>query len=143
MNTLEKVAEFLSTQKVSGNFKAELLELLTNELTKQPTTRSTNPPKKLDDQMWYFCRFHNRYENEAQMVISNNKSKGYCKASISLWNKRNSAIKKLNEQMANLALAGQTIPSELLSQLTTMKEELNDVASYDYDRDWFEFNSWG
>ena len=141
---LQVVKEFLDSQKgLKVEFKTELLELLANELNAKQPSRVTHPPRvDANGLTSYWCRWHERYEVADHMVISNNKSKGYCKASISLWNKRNSAIKKLNSQVAEAVGSSQfELATELNNQVEQLKAELNDPATFDYDRDWAAFNS--
>ena len=101
---------------------------------------STNPPQEIDGVMNYYCRFHERYEPIEDMVMSKDKSKGYCKASISLWNKTNSNIKKLEAQVSSLVADGNFDEAQVVAKESKdLKANLNSPSHYDYDRDWIAF----
>lgn len=103
---------------------------------------STNEPKMIDGVMHYYCRFHQEYEAEEKMVMSAGKSKGYCKASISVWNKRNSALKRKEAEISELVMAGDFEQAkECSEELQTMKAELNDPKTYNLESDWINFLS--
>lgn len=102
---------------------------------------STNPPKEIDGIMHYYCRFHERYEADVDMVTSQGKSKGYCKASISKWNKTNSAIKRLESNAVGALVNGRLEEAQKLSaEAQALKDSLNLPSSYDYELDWKVFN---
>jgi hypothetical protein len=103
---------------------------------------SQNPSYEQDGVTYHYCRFHQAYEAEDKMVISNGKSKGYCRASISIWNKRNSAIKAKEAEISDLVMLGDFEQAkECSDELQTMKAELNDTASYNLEQDWELFNA--
>jgi hypothetical protein len=102
---------------------------------------STNPPQEIDGVMNYWCRFHERYEPQEDMVMSKEKSKGYCKASISKWNKTNASIKKLDSQMSELVSNGEFEEAQAIAQESKeLKANLNNHEHYDYDADWLAFS---
>jgi len=89
----------------------------------------------------YFCRFHQRYEAECDMVMSQGKPKGYCKASISKWNKTNSQIKRLEAQaVGEMTRDNFDKARELASEAKVLGESLNSPENYDYEADWKLFN---
>ena len=141
----EEVGELLSTTKVSKKLSEELLLLLeANIAPKNGGGSSINPPKLDEDgnivEAW--CRFHQRYESVDAMVISQGKSKGYCKASISLWNKTNSRIKLLDSQAVDaMADGGFDKAQEIAREAKDLKDIFNKPEFYDYDRDWTTFNA--
>jgi len=137
-----EVLELLESQpKLSKAFKEKLSNILdTNLMPKSGAGNSANPPKEIDGIMHYYCRFHQRYEPQEDMVISKGKSKGYCKASISLWNKLNSQIKKLDSQAVEAMANGDFEKAqELAKESKALKDSLNSPETYDYERDWLAF----
>ena len=143
-NTVTQINELLENSKVSKKFKEKLFTILENNLAPKKGGSSLAHPPKLDEngnivEAW--CRFHERYEPVEDMVISNGKSKGYCKASISLWNKTNSNIKKLDSQAVEAMAKGDfETAQELAKEAKELKDNFNKPEFYDYDRDWAEFN---
>jgi len=101
-NVWTQVQELL----VANKAKPALVEALEAILAPKQAGGSINPPMMIDDVMHYYCRFHQVYEPETNMVMSAGKSKGYCKASISVWNKRNTTIKKLEAEISELVVLG-------------------------------------
>jgi len=142
-NTVTQINELLENSKVSKKFKEELLTIIDNNIAPRNGGNSINPPKLDEDGniVEAFCRFHNRYEKAEDMVMSKGKSKGYCKASISLWNKTNSNIKKLDSQAVEAMANGDFEKAqELAKEAQELKDNFNKPEFYDYDRDWAEFN---
>lgn len=143
-----EVQELLNAQAKLPKGLYEALEAI---LAPKTSGGSSNPPKMIDSfdesgapikVMHYFCRFHQAYEPESKMVMSSGKSKGYCKASISVWNKRNSAIKRKEAEISELVMAGDfTQAQECTVELKAMKDELNDPKSYNLDVDWATFDT--
>lgn len=75
------------------------------------------------------------------MVMSVGKSKGYCKASISLWNKTNAQIKKLEASaVGELTRDNIDKAKELSNEAKALGKRLNDPEFYNYDKDWAIFN---
>ena len=143
-NTVTQINELLENSKVSKKFKEELLTIIDNNIApRNGGGNSINPPKLDEDGniVEAFCRFHNRYEKAEDMVMSKGKSKGYCKASISLWNKTNSNIKKLDSQAVEAMANGDFEKAqEVAKEAQELKDNFNKPEFYDYDRDWAEFN---
>lgn len=136
--TWEQVQEVLAANK----HNKALYEALEAILAPKQGGGTSNPPKMIDGEMHYFCRFHQTYEPESKMVMSSGKSKGYCKASISVWNKRNSAIKRKETEISELVMAGDFVQAqECTVELKAMKEELNDPKTYDLVVDWANFET--
>lgn len=132
-NVWSQVQELL----VANKAKPALIEALEAILAPKQGGGSTNPPKMIDDVMHYYCRFHQTYEPEANMVMSAGKPKGYCKASISVWNKRNTAIKKLEAEISELVMLGDFEQArECSSELQIAKRDLNDPSTYNFEADW-------
>ena len=137
-NVWAQVQELLITSKA----KPALIEALEAILAPKVGGGSINPPKLIDDVMHYYCRFHQAYEPETNMVMSAGKSKGYCKASISIWNKRNAAIKKTESEISELVVMGDFEQAKMCSEeLTELKASLNTPSSYNLEQDWIEFSN--
>jgi len=132
-----EVQELLLTQaKLPKGFK-EALELI---LKPKAGSGVQNAPREIDGIMYYYCRFHQEYEPQENMVMSAGKSKGYCKASISIWNKRNSNIKKQEAEISELVMAGDFEQAQECSiELQAMKAELNNPETYSLEGDWVGF----
>jgi len=138
-NVQKSVGALLETSKTSKKFNEELLLLLEAQLAPKSGGSSINPPKLDEDgnivEAW--CRFHERYEHVNDMVLSNGKSKGYCRASISLWNKTQSNIKKLESRAVDAMTSGDFDKAqELAKEAKDLKDIFNKPEFYDYDRDW-------
>jgi hypothetical protein len=141
MNKAELWAQaqiILGAHKASKELSAELEELL------KPKSggSSINPPKLNANgeiiEAW--CKFHQRYELVKDIVLSNGKPKGYCKAGISLWNKTNSDIKKIESKAVEFMSEGKFEEAQKEAQKAKeLKDKYNSPEFYDYDRDWSSF----
>lgn len=132
----KNVQELLVEQKASKKLSQALEELL----APKNGGGQTNPPQEIDGVMHYYCRFHQAYEPEDKMVMSAGKSKGYCKASISKWNKMNSTIKKLNSQVVAAMAEGQIDQAqEFAKESEILSAKLNAPESYNLEQDWVDF----
>jgi len=137
-NVWNEVEALLDSQAKLPKGLKEALELI---LKPKVGVGSTNEPKLIDGVMHYYCRFHQDYEAQENMVMSSGKSKGYCKASISVWNKRNARIKKIEAEVSELVMAGDFEQAqECTIELKQAKESLNDPKTYDIVSDWNIFN---
>jgi hypothetical protein len=139
---MSKSTQWSEVQAILTQHKAKgaLVEALEAILAPKQGGGSSNPPKEIDGVMHYYCRFHQAYEAEEKMVMSGGKSKGYCKASISVWNKRNSALKRKEAEISELVMAGDFVQAkECSEELQVMKAELNDPKSYNLENDWIAF----
>lgn len=134
---------FLKENKVA-QAKVDGLMAIIDEHLKPKTSGSTNPPILNEDGSIKeaYCRFHQRYEPIEDMVISKGKSKGYCKAGISIWNRNSKKIKDLQAKSSdaldndNLELA-----KKASKEAKELKARLNDPKSFDYENDWKAFNA--
>ena len=135
------VANWAQENKVADK-KAEALQELIKELLAPKASASKNPPRQnKDGELEYFCRFHQCYYTSDKMVMSNGKSKGYCKAAISKWNKLNAQIKKLSAQSSELLLQGKVEEaSKLANEMQELKAILNEPSTYNKEEDWANFN---
>lgn len=134
-----QVQELLVANKASKTLTQELEAILA---PKAGGGTMTNPPKLDKDgnivEAW--CRWHQRYEKTKDMVMSNGKSKGYCKAAISLWNKTNSEIKKIDGQAVEAMASGNFEEAQAFATKSkALKDNFNKPEFYDYDRDWTIF----
>lgn len=137
-NTWNEVEAILNAQAKLPKGLREALELI---LKPKTSGGSSNPSKVVDGITYHYCRFHQEYEVESNMVMSSGKSKGYCKASISVWNKRNSALKKKEAEISELVMAGDYEQAKECSiELQDMKTNLNNPTTYDIGFDWTNFN---
>jgi len=143
-NTVAQINELLESSKVSKKFQGELMDILEANLAPKVGGGSSLHPAKLDDEgniVEAWCKHHQRYETASDMVISNGKSKGYCKASISLWNKTNKLIKDTDSKAVDAMSEGDFDKAqELAKEAKALKDSYNKPEFYDYDRDWAEFN---
>lgn len=140
-----EVAELLDNSKIAKGTREALMALLETHLAPKSGGGSTANPPKLDEdgnivEAW--CRFHQRYEVVEDMVMTNDKSKGYCKASISVWNKANKAIKDAQAKVSDFLEDDKLSEAqELNNTIKAMKDALNSTDSFDYDTDWAAFNA--
>lgn len=127
---------------VANKAKPALVEALEAILAPKSGGGQTHTTQEIDGVVHHYCRFHQVYEPETNMVMSAGKSKGYCKASISVWNKRNTSIKKLEAEISELVVLGDFEQAKMCSQeLTEAKALLNEPTSYNLEADWVAFNS--
>lgn len=136
-----EVAKWAQENKVASSKAESLLELLESMLAPKVSS-SQHPPKEIDGRMYYFCRFHQTYYEQDKMVMSNGKSKGYCKAAIAKWNKTNTEIKKLNADAVE-ALANGDV--EKAKKITAQAQKLSAVFNkpefYNAEEDWANFKA--
>ena len=132
-----EVTTLLATTKVTKAFSESLMLILSNHLAPKSGGSANSPI--LDEEgniVEAYCRFHKRYEIAENMVISQGKSKGYCKAGISAWNRNQSKVKALESE----ALAAMTKGNFEDAQAKSVEAKvLKDTLEYDYDADWASF----
>lgn len=137
-NVWAQVEAILTNNKVKANVIEELKSILA---PKAGGGISLNPSKEIDGVMHHFCRFHQTYYAESDMVMSQGKSKGYCKAAISKWNKINAQIKKTESNAVGAVCKGDfELAKKLSDEANALKLTLNDPKSYDAEADWKAFN---
>ena len=137
-NVWAQVEAILTTNKVKASVVEELKEILA---PKAGGGVSLNPMKVIDGVNHYYCRFHQTYYAESDMVMSQGKSKGYCKAAISKWNKINAQIKKTESSAVGAVCKGDfELAKKLSDEANALKLALNDPKSYDAEADWKAFN---
>lgn len=137
-NVWAQVEAILTSNKVKASVIEELKGILA---PKAGGGVSLNPSKEIDGVMHHFCRFHQTYYAESDMVMSGGKSKGYCKAAISKWNKINAQIKKTESNAVGAICKGDfELAKQLSDEANALKLTLNDPKSYDAEADWKAFN---
>ena len=137
-NVWAQVEAILTSNKV----KANVIDELKNILAPKSGGNISNPSKEIDGVMHHFCRFHQAYEAECDMVMSQGKSKGYCKAAISKWNKTNASIKRMESEAVGAMCKSEFDRAKALSEeVSLMKARLNEPSEYDMADDWANFNS--
>ncbi len=121
----------------------DLVAELAKFLAPKKAAGSEHPPV-LDDkgkitEAW--CRYHQTYEPAGDMVISGNKSKGYCKAAASVSNARRKSVQ--SKQLEALKIMGDDIvrAQELVVEAEAIEPTVNGYEFYDLKADWAEFNS--
>lgn len=135
-----QVQELIKNHKISDVVANELAMILE---PKQGGGNSLNPPKLDEDGniVEAYCRYHQRYEIAKDMVISNNKSKGYCKAAISKWNKARVLVKSMSEDMTTFMSEGKFEEAQAIAiKSKELSENCIKGDYYDYDEDWKTFN---
>ena len=144
------VLELIEGSNLSKANQAKLMSIIDDNLKPKSGGGTTNPPKlvfpegedSIDGVMNHYCRFHNQYEPEENMVMSKGKSKGYCRASISKWNKTNSEIKKLQATASELMEDDDfAAAKEVVLMAKELKANLNNPEFYDFEADWANFNT--
>lgn len=137
-NVWAQVEAILTSNKV----KANVIDELKNILAPKSGGISLNPSKEIDGVMHHFCRFHQAYEAECNMVMSQGKSKGYCKAAISKWNKTNAQIKRIESSAVGAICKGDfELAKQLGEEANELKSKLNEPSEYNIDEDWANFNA--
>ncbi|MGE4420533.1 MAG: hypothetical protein AB7D38_11995 [Sulfurimonas sp.] len=136
--------ELFNNLKVKDNVRQAFMQMLEENLKpKKAGSVSFNPPvydEELDC-MTYFCRFHQRYEAENNMVMANGKSKGYCKASIAKWTKAGKIISKKEAEVTQLLLKGEVERAkELVAEVEQLKLVRNEPTSFNFEEDWAAFD---
>lgn len=143
-NVQKEVLELIENSKVPKGFSEDLMAILESKIApKSGGGNMLNPPKLNEDGeiVEAYCRYHQQYYTIDKMVMSNGKSKGYCKAAISLWNKTNSEIKKLDSQAVDAMSSGDfDSAQEIAKQAKELKDNFNKPEFYDAERDWTNFN---
>ncbi len=143
-NVTDAVRAFLEANKIAQGKQDGLLAILDDHLKPKNGGGAIHPPKLDEDGeiVEAYCRFHERYEAIGDMVVSRGKSKGYCKASISIWNRNNKKIKDLQAKSSDALEKDDLEEAKKASQeARELKTKLNSSESFDYDNDWKAFNA--
>lgn len=132
---VEKLNQIVESAKLSKSAKSEFDELL-----KELTTRKAREVKHADyfdekeNCVMRFCKYHNRYERESDMIAK----KSYCKVASFISNQRRNEVKKLENELLNLieTNADSEKISELANIIKEKKANMHNSETYDYDRDY-------
>lgn len=136
---VEKLNQIVDSAKLSKAVKSEFDELL-----KELTTRKAREVKHADyydekeNCVMRFCKYHNRYERESDMIAK----KSYCKVASFISNQRRNEVKKLENEL--LSLIETNAETEKISELANIikekKANMHNSETYDYDRDYTYYN---
>lgn len=138
VTVMAEVEAVLTKNKVKAAVSEELKAVL--EATLAPSNYSRHEPYEENGVTYYYCRFHQQYEPEINMVLLNGKSKGYCKAGISVWNKNNARRKKAEQQAIEAMASGDFEAAKAASEeAKELKAVLNHPSSFNYEEDWNNF----
>ena len=143
MATTSKSSVWAQVEAILASHKVKTIVVDELKAILAPKTGGSvsNPSYEQDGITFHYCRFHKQFEAEQDMVMSVGKSKGYCKASISLWNKTNAQIKRLEASaVGELTRDNIDKAKELSNEAKALGERLNDPEFYNYDKDWAIFN---
>lgn len=132
---IEKLNNIVDNAKLSKSAKSEFDELL-----KELTTRKAREIKHADyfdekeNCVMRFCKYHNRYERESDMIAK----KSYCKVASFISNQRRNEVKKLENEL--LSLIETNADSEKISELANIikekKANMHNSETYDYEKDY-------
>ena len=137
-NVWAQVEAILTSNKV----KAIVVDELKAILAPKTGGSVSNPSYVQDGITFHYCRFHQTYYAESNMVISGGKSKGYCKAAISKWNKTNAQIKRIESSAVGAICKGDfELAKNLGDEASELKAKLNEPSFYDATADWEAFNA--
>lgn len=134
-----EVQALIKKHKISANAASELELLLA---PKSGGGSSQHPPKLDKDgnivEAW--CKYHERYEAIENMVVSNDKPKGYCKAAASKSNRLRKQSKEMDQKVIVLMSEGEFEEAQKLAmEAKAMSVQMNHPSLYDFDKDWAEF----
>jgi len=132
---VSKLNQIVESAKLSKNAKSEFDELL-----KELSTRKSREVKhasyydEKEQSLMIFCKYHNRYEKECDMVAK----KSYCKVASFISNQRRNEVKKLENELLSLIAnnANSDDISKLANDIKEKKALMHDASTYDYDRDY-------
>lgn len=132
---VEKLNQIVDNAKLSKSAKSEFDELL-----KELTTRKAREVKHQDyfdekeNCVMRFCKYHNRYERESDMI----NKKSYCKVASFISNQRRNEVKKLENELLNLIETNAETEkiSELANIIKEKKANMHAPETYDYERDY-------
>ena len=85
--TLEDLKQIFP--KMTKEQEAAVIELLNKK------KRTIHPPKEVNGELHYYCKYFDEYFPVNKMVVSNGKSKGYSKLGNSIWLKLNADYNRL------------------------------------------------
>lgn len=136
---VEKLNQIVEGAKLSKSARSEFDSLL-----QELTTRKTREIKHADyfdekeNCVMRFCKYHNRYERESDMITK----KSYCKVASFISNQRRNGVKKLENELLSLIAnnANSDEIANLANDIKEKKEKMHAPETYDYDRDYAYYN---
>lgn len=134
---IEEVFAAHKSSKLTEEIRASLMATFEGTVT-----RSEHPPV-LDEEgnmIEAWCKFHKRYEPIENIVLSKGKSKGYCRAGLSEWNRRMRLAKKYDASAIEFLTTGDVeSATEFATKATDERALAADYDTYDFDTDWSNF----
>lgn len=89
-----------------------------------------------------WCKYHECYEAIDNMVVSNDKPKGYCKAAASKSNRLRKESKDLDTKVIALMADGEMEKAQKTAiEAKALSTKINHPSLYDLEADWADFNS--
>lgn len=135
-----QVEELIKTHKIKPIVAEALSELLA---PKAGGGTSQHPPK-LDDKgniIEAWCKYHECYEVIDNMVVSNDKPKGYCKAAASKSNRLRKVSKSLDTKVIALMADGEMEKAQKTAiEAKALSTKINHPSLYNLKEDWLEFD---
>jgi len=139
--TWKKVEALMEEHNLPEKTRVALAELLE---PKNGGGNSQHPPKLDKDgniiEAW--CKYHECYEPINNMVVSNGKSKGYCKAASSKSNRLRKLSKEMDAKVVMLTLDGDFEGAqEMATKAKELSEKRNSPEMYNLEEDWKVYNA--
>jgi len=136
-----EVEKLIVEHKISKKASESLRELLA---PKAGGGTSQHPPKLDKDgkivEAW--CKYHECYEPIENMVVSNDKPKGYCKAAASKSNRLRKESKELDSKVIVLMSDGKFEEAQKVAmEAKALSTKINHPSLYNLEEDWKAFNS--
>jgi len=137
MATLETIEAKLVEYKLSKARVGEIMKMI-SELKSSSSARDMQETKVVDGIEFRYCRWHQKWEPADRFVYYKGKSKGYCKASYSVWSRNNNEIKKLSTTaLANAVASGDfEKAAKVQERIAKLKANLNKPSSFNIVEDW-------
>lgn len=136
----KQVEELIKVHKI----KPKAAEALAMLLSPKAGGGTSQHPPKLDDKgniVEAWCKYHECYEPVGNMVMSNDKTKGYCKAAASKSNRLRKESKELDSKVIVLMSDGKFEEAQkLATEAKELSKNLNSPSLYNLKEDWEEFN---
>jgi hypothetical protein len=137
--TWDAVKTIITEADLGEETTIELVDTLAEILAPKSNRGGEHPPV-LDDEgniteAW--CRYHQQYEPADQMVIANNKSKGYCKAAASLSNQRRKEVQSKRLEALSIMSDDVEKAQKLVKEANILEPMINGIEFYDY---WASYN---
>lgn len=142
---MNKTQIFDATMQLCIEHKAnkKLIKALTELLkSKSGGGIALNPMQTIDGVNYHHCRYTDIYVIESEIVMSNDKSKGYSKKAIAHWTKLGKDIAKINAEAMQLLLSGDSEAGKrLAADAEKLKLDRNTPALYTEIKQYFIDNN--